>query len=151
MGKGEHIKDKTLELHARVGFGCNSLSVLVNVLDLLLGNVVFELRGKRGHAFQKFGGEEVVGNVGGTECEFAISLALFRELLRDLRVLDHTILAIADADNANRLLRGRFAHNLNTTVGSLGHRVTNKDGISNTSKTVVDTVTVRVENAAFLQ
>jgi len=77
-------------------------------------------------------------------------LTLFRELLRDFRIFDNTILAIANTDNANRFLRGRFTYNLDTTVSSLGYRVTDKDGISNTGKTVINTVAVRVEDTTFL-
>jgi hypothetical protein len=77
-------------------------------------------------------------------------LTLFRKFLRDFRIFNNTVFTITNTNNTNGLFRSSFTNNLDTTISSLGNRVTDENGIGNTSKTVINTVTMRIKNAAFL-
>ena len=77
-------------------------------------------------------------------------MTLFRKFLRDFRIFNNTEFTITNTNNTNGFFRSSFTNNLDTAISSFGNRVTDENGIGNTSKAVINAVTMRIKNTAFL-
>lgn len=90
----------------------------------------------------------MVRNVGGAEDEVSILLARFRQLARNLRVLDDAKLAPFERDDSDRFGGFRLFDDFGPAVGACFDAVAEEDGVGDADEAVVDTVGVEVRDSA---
>ena len=113
--------------------------------DLLAGDMVCEFFFEVLDLVEELKGVEVVRDVSSSESELTgLGIKLFCLCLGDLGVLDHTVLALTESDDANGFRGGGFWYDLGRTVGLFVYAVTGEDGICDLYETVVDAITVDV-------